>query len=317
MNTISKLISKHPVIVVGGAVCDKIYSAPYLPKKDSGVEVEEKTELVGGCAFHVAKILSYLDIEIVNAITIGNGPNGKLIAKAMKEEGFDSKLPQSKTDNGWYMALVDPDGHRMSISASGCESIWTPEMLSIIPVPEPAFVYASGHELVSKYGKALRDWLFELPPKITRFVDLGPRIADIDKSFLKKILLMTSCIISLNRSDVKILCGSGDYIKKASEFAQKNKVDIICRCSDEGSWILYKNGEKKHTPAYSVSVIDTIGVGDSHCGGILAGLSAGMSLAEALQLGNKVATYCITHQGSQNAPTLNELNSFMKTIESS
>jgi sugar/nucleoside kinase (ribokinase family) len=311
MTTIPKLNSKLPVIVVGGAVCDRLFSVPYFPQINSGVEAQEKDELVGGSAFHVAKILSHLDIEIVNAIPLGNGPNGKLIKKAMKEEGIDFNLLHSEKDNGWYMAIVNPKGEHTSVSLPGCESIWTSEMLSTIPVPEPALVYASGHELVSKDAKDLRDWIFELPPKITRFIDLGPRITGIDKTFLRR-LLFTPCILSLNESDVKDLCGSGDFIKKASDFSKKNNVDIVCRCGKDGTWIFYKDGTQKHAPAYPVSIIDTIGAGDYHCGGVLAGLSAGIPLSDAVDLGNKVAAYGISNQGSQNAPTLKELNYYFK-----
>ena len=311
MATLNKIDSKIPVIVVGGAVCDKLFTVPKLPLKNFGVEAHEMKKQVGGCAFHVARLLSHLKIEIVVGIVLGNGPNGKLIEKVMKDEGIDFDLLHSNKDNGWYLALVTPNGERTSISVAGCESVWTSDMLSTVPVPEPALVYANGHELASKDAKALRDWIFELPPKITRFIDLGPRISYIDPSFMKR-LLITPCILSLDQPENKYFSGSGSFTEEASDYAVKNKVDIICRLGEKGTTVCYKNGKKEHIPAYPVSVVDTIGATDSHCGGTLAGLSAGWSLAEAVDLGNKISAYSINRQGSQNAPNLEELNQFFK-----
>ena len=50
-------------------------------------------------------------------------------------------------------------------------------------------------------------------------------------------------------------------------------------------------------------MVDTIGAGDSHAGGTLAGLAAGWSLPESVQLGNAVAAWVVSHRGGDCAPT--------------
>ena len=311
MATLNKIDSKIPVIVVGGAVCDKVLTIPKIPQKGSDVEAHEEDSQVGGCAFNVIRVLSRLGVKTINGITVGNGPNAKLIKKAMEEEDLDFNLLNPDKDNGWCLALVEPDGERTFISVTGCEGIWSSDMLSTISVPEPSFVYANGYELASKQAKSLCDWIFELPPKVTRFIDLGPRIPDIDQSFLRR-LSITPCILSLNQPEIECFCGSGNLAEQASNYAVKNNIDIICRLGEEGTTVCYKNGITEHVPAYPVSVVDTIGAGDAQSGGTLAALSAGFSLTEAIDLGNKVASYTINKQGSQNAPTLKELNQFLK-----
>ncbi|MDI8106867.1 PfkB family carbohydrate kinase, partial [Salmonella enterica subsp. enterica serovar Anatum] len=46
---------------------------------------------------------------------------------------------------------------------------------------------------------------------------------------------------------------------------------------------------------------------DSHAGGVLAGLASGWSLADAVLLGNAVASWVVGHRGGDCAPTLTTL----------
>ena len=51
----------------------------------------------------------------------------------------------------------------------------------------------------------------------------------------------------------------------------------------------YEGDASGYVPAFPATVVDTIGAGDSHAGGTLAGLAAGWRLADAVTLGNAVA----------------------------
>ncbi|PYB00548.1 carbohydrate kinase family protein, partial [Serratia marcescens] len=57
-----------------------------------------------------------------------------------------------------------------------------------------------------------------------------------------------------------------------------------------------------HVPAYPVDVVDTIGAGDAHCAGLLAGLSAGWPLPQAVDLANRVAACVVASLGAANPP---------------
>ncbi|MDE9567098.1 ribokinase, partial [Xenorhabdus bovienii] len=61
---------------------------------------------------------------------------------------------------------------------------------------------------------------------------------------------------------------------------------------------------------YKVRFEDGIGAGDAHCGGMLAGLSQGMSLRDAVDLGNRVAAIVVSLPGANGAPTKGNLNDF-------
>ncbi|MEG2041331.1 MAG: PfkB family carbohydrate kinase [Hafnia sp.] len=59
-----------------------------------------------------------------------------------------------------------------------------------------------------------------------------------------------------------------------------------------------------------VQVVDTIGAGDSHCAGLLAGLASGLTAKDSLILANHVAAYVVSFRGGDCAPTVGELTTF-------
>jgi len=63
-------------------------------------------------------------------------------------------------------------------------------------------------------------------------------------------------------------------------------------------------------PALATRVVDTIGAGDSHAGGLLAGLASGWSLAESVALGNAVASYVVSRRGGDCAPDRTALRAY-------
>ena len=65
----------------------------------------------------------------------------------------------------------------------------------------------------------------------------------------------------------------------------------------------YEGDASGYVPAFPATVVDTIGAGDSHAGGTLAGLAAGWRLADAVTLGNAVAARVVSHRGGDCAPT--------------
>ena len=50
-------------------------------------------------------------------------------------------------------------------------------------------------------------------------------------------------------------------------------------------------------PGKKVEVVNTIGAGDTHCGGVLAGLQEGMVIDEAVKLGNRLSAKVIQQEG--------------------
>ncbi|AWK44368.1 MULTISPECIES: carbohydrate kinase family protein [Photorhabdus] len=299
-----------PITVIAAAAGDIVLSLPRLPRSGADQEAKEIDRQIGGSGFNVARALVRLQIPVINGIPVGNGCWGEQITKEMQDLGLEVTLTNPYLDNGWCLAMVEPDGERSFVSVSGCEVDWSTAMLSSIVLPERGYIYSSGYVMASKSTAILCDWLLASPSGQTLLLDFGPRLPEIDPTFLDA-LPADRTILTLNRDEVAILCGEGDPAVQASRYSSERKITIICRLGSLGTWICLPDRKPEYVAAYKVKVVDTIGAGDAHSGGMLAGLSQGMSLRDAVELGNRVAAIVVNRSGAAGAPTIKELEEFV------
>lgn len=293
------LTSTRPVVVIGGACGDMLLSVPRMPLSGEDVEARDNGLQIGGCAFNVARVLLRLGVAVVNGMPVGNGSWGTSVAAAMTALNLPVVMRHPTMDNGWCLALAEPNGERTFISVTGCEANMTAEMLQQLQPAEDALIYVNGYELFGDGGLALRQWILAQPQQ--KVIDFGPRLPGIPPEFITA-LFGSRTLLTLNRDEARYLLGEGDLITLAQDYAQRSGLTLICRLDKEGAWICPPDSEPEAIVAYSVEVVDTIGAGDAHCGGLLAGLSAGWPLTQAVDLANRVAAYVVSVQGSSQVP---------------
>ena len=281
---------------------------PSLPKRGTDVELTEKGIHVGGCALNIAIALKRLGVESVNALPIGQGKWADIITAAMAEKGLSSNLKAPSGDNGWCLALVEPDGERTFLSVSGVENNWNQQALEQLDLQDDAIIYLSGYQLSSNCGEQIVSWLETLPTGIELFIDFGPRIGDIPKPVFDRLIKLKP-IVSLNRQEAEVL-GMQDINTFVEQWYNRYACPLILRIDSDGALFATQDGYGNIAP-FKATVVDTIGAGDTHAGGVLAGLASGWELPDAILLGNAVASYVVSHVGGDCAPSVNEITHYL------
>ncbi|EML2678394.1 sugar kinase [Klebsiella michiganensis] len=304
MQRLPTLGNKRPITIVGAAVIDVIADAYALPWRGCDIELQQQSVNIGGCALNIAVALKRLGMEADNALPVGQGVWADIIRNNMAREGLSSRIDGVTGDNGWCLALVEPDGERTFMSFSGVENQWNPAWLAQLTVPPQSLVSLSGYQLASPCGEVLVHWLESLRD-ITPYIDFGPRIADIPETLMQRIMACKP-VISLNRQEAEIAAERFRLPVTTEAFGQawlkKFAIPLIVRHDEEGAW--YFSAEEQGLAApFPVAVVDTIGAGDSHAGGTLAGLASGWTLGESVLLGNAVASWVVGHRGGDCSPT--------------
>ncbi|WP_407575606.1 PfkB family carbohydrate kinase [Raoultella terrigena] len=300
---LATLTAVRPVTVIGAAVIDVIADAYALPWRGCDIELQQQSVNVGGCALNIAVALKRLGIAAQNALPIGEGVWADIIRNRLAQEGITSVITRASGDNGWCLALVEPDGERTFMSFSGVENQWCDDWLTPLSAGPSGLVYLSGYQLASPSGERLVAWL-EKQRHVTPFIDFGPRIADIPAALMARLMALKP-LVSVNRQEALIAAEANGFSAEVSEFGaawlKKYGAPLIVRLDKEGAWYFSPQacGE---VAAFPATVVDTIGAGDSHAGGTLAGLAAGWSLQEAVTLGNAVAAWVVSHRGGDCAP---------------
>ena len=173
---LENLHATRPVTVLGAAVIDVIADAYALPWRGCDIELKQQGVNIGGCALNIAIALKRLGIAAQNALPVGHGVWADIIRNAMAKQDLHSAIEAETGDNGWCLALVEPDGERTFMSFSGVENQWQQRWLDTLHVPQNSLVYLSGYQLAAPCGELLTGWLEGLQGE-TAFIDFGPRIA--------------------------------------------------------------------------------------------------------------------------------------------
>lgn len=188
------------------------------------------------------------------------------------ERGLISLIDNAEGDNGWCLALVEPDGERTFMSFSGVENQWNREWLARLTVAPGSLLYFSGYQLASPCGELLVEWLEELQD-VTPFIDFGPRIGDIPDALLARIMACRP-LVSLNRQEAEIAAErfalSAEITTLGKQWQEKFAAPLIVRLDKEGAWY-FSNDASGCIPAFPTQVVDTIGAGDSHAAAYLPG----------------------------------------------
>ncbi|WP_313667981.1 PfkB family carbohydrate kinase [Atlantibacter sp.] len=307
-DALATLTAVRPVTVLGAAVIDVIADAYALPWRGCDIELQQQSVNIGGCALNIAVALLRLGIRAHNALPIGQGVWADIIRHNLAAKGITSVINTDQGDNGWCLALVEPDGERTFMSFSGVENQWRDGWLAQLTIPAGSLVSLSGYQLAAPCGERLVGWLESLE-QVTPFIDFGPRIADIPPELLQRIMACRP-VVSLNRQEAEIaalqLNVAADPQSLGPAWLEKYAAPLIIRHDKQGAWC-FDGVTACHVAAFKAEVVDTIGAGDSHAGGTLAGLAAGWTLADAVRLGNAVAAYVVSHRGGDCAPQRDEL----------
>lgn len=307
MNVASRLTTlgnRRPITVVGAAVIDVIADAYALPWRGCDIELQQQSVNIGGCALNIAVALKRLGMQAHNALPVGQGVWAEIIRNSLAREGLVSCIDGVQGDNGWCLALVEPDGERTFMSFSGVENQWNADWLGQLSVAPQSLVSLSGYQLASPCGELLVRWLESLQD-VTPFIDFGPRIADIPDALMARIMACKP-VISLNRQEADIAAARFNLPPEIRQFGRAWMATfgtpLIVRHDKEGAWYFSPQEQGLAAP-FPVTVVDTIGAGDSHAGGTLAGLASGWTLSESVLLGNAVASWVVGHRGGDCSPT--------------
>ncbi|MEG3694050.1 PfkB family carbohydrate kinase [Vibrio coralliirubri] len=305
---IPTLQNQRQLCLIGAAVVDIVTETPALPKRGTDVELTEKGIHVGGCALNIAIALKKLGVESINALPIGQGKWADIITAAMAKKGLTSSLQDPSGDNGWCLALVEPDGERTFLSVSGVENNWNQQALEQLKLQDNAIIYLSGYQLSSACGEQIVTWLETLPSGIELFIDFGPRIGDIPKPLFDRLIKLKPTV-SLNRQEAELL-GMQDINTFVEQWHNGYGCPLILRIDSDGALFATQDGYGNVAP-FKATVVDTIGAGDTHAGGVLAGLASGWELPDAILLGNAVASYVVSHVGGDCAPSVDEITHYL------
>ncbi len=173
---------------------DVIADAYALPWRGCDIELQQQSVNVGARVKH-RRDLKRLGIDAQNARRLARRVGGNY-PPAPRQRGLTSVISRADGDNGWCLALVEPDGERTFMSFSGVENQWCDAWLERLHAPPAAGLsFRLSVGICQRRTAGLR---LERQAQVSAFIDFGPRIADIPETLMARLMALKP-LVSVNR----------------------------------------------------------------------------------------------------------------------
>lgn len=283
------------ILVIGSTVADIIINVDYLPTTAQDVHLHSQSMSLGGCAHNVSDMIRHFSAPYILYSPVGTGLYGDFVRGELAKKGIESPVPTPDQANGCCYCFVEDHGERTFIVDHGAEYLFYKEWFDQLNVDELSCVYICGLEIEDKTGSTIVDFLEDSGLPV--FFAPGPRIHMIPAQLMERIFALKP-ILHLNEDEVCRYTGVDTIEGAAAALHALTGNTLIVTNGDNGAYY-YDGDGLHHVPGVTCeNVVDTIGAGDSHCGGTIAGLSMGLSMEEAIAKANIAAAAVVGTKGA-------------------
>lgn len=282
-------------LVIGAAIVDMVMQVDRIPKSGEDVIGKDTKVMVGGCAYNVASTMHNLDCDHDLCVPVGNGMYASIVRKKLLENGYPILIQDDTDDNGFCLCLVEKNGERTFITVQGVDGNFKTSWFDTLDMNDYDNIYLAGYQVCDHNGSVVAQWMRTLENKTIYFAP-GPVICDIDPETMTQLMKLNP-ILHLNEKELFDFTKETDLDTALHTLYRKNHNLIIVTLGSRGA--AYYDGTHITTiPSVPVSVVDTIGAGDSHIGAIISGISKGLSIQDSIKTANKVSACIVGIQGA-------------------
>lgn len=264
----------------------------------------EKKHL-GGAPLNCAMHLQRMGYETTVISALGNDELGKSALVLIQKENISMD----------YITIVDtvPTGFTHVVLENGfpsyefnnpcawdCIALSDEQMKSIANKRWSVFIFGSLSQRSEKSRHALYA-LLDVLKSDTIFFDVNIRKNFYSKEIIKRSLAYAH-IVKMNDEEVPFIARLLEYSDSSEVFIDRLMRDytlqgVIITLGSKGA-AAYFNGKKYYQKTGAVSVVDTVGAGDSFSAAFLAAYIQGKSIQESLLSGSVLADYVVSHAGA-------------------
>lgn len=286
------------LLFIGSTVADVLIRTPCLPRTGDDINIASQQVSLGGCAFNAFYAASSTGLADCTLFSpVGTGVWGDWVRAALGARGLTTAVPPVDAPNGCCYCLVEPNGERTFLCEHGAEYRFQAEWFHNLGTFDG--VYLCGLEVEEPTGHVLLDWLEQHPPRRLYFAP-GPRILHIAPEKMARLMAL-GAVFHLNEAELCAFTRCENVQQAAKMLHTLTRNDVIITLGADGAYG-FSEGSGVLIPGFSATVVDTIGAGDAHIGTVMACQAAGMPLAQALRMANRVSAAVVGHAGASLPP---------------
>ncbi|MDT3720986.1 ribokinase [Pseudomonas oryzihabitans] len=299
----------HPdVVVIGSLNMDLVVRTPRLPKGGETLAGHAFATAPGGKGANQAVAAARLGAQVAMIGCVGADPYGDFLTRSLVQEGIDCRGVSVANDvpTGIASILVDDQGQNAIVIVAGGngelsvahlqaqEALLAKAKIVIAQLEVPLATVGGALARARALGK-------------TVILNPAPATGPLPADWYAHIDYLVP-----NESEASLLTGLPVDNREQAEAAARQLIaagarQVLLTLGSQGLLQVTAEGCRHH-PATPVQAVDTTAAGDTFLGGFAAGLAEGLSVTEAIALGQRAAAIAVTRPGAQpSIPTRQEL----------
>lgn len=290
------------VLLIGIAVQDFVYAVDKIPTRPEKTRARNLAVVGGGLAGNAAVAVARLGGSASLITRLGEDIVGRAIQEDFAREGVSTAMTRTFPGrrSPTSAILVDAEGERLVVSYSDPElptsTEWLPDTL---PDGTNAVLGDSRWEQGAKH-------LFQIAAKAGT-----PAVFDLDRAVADQGVIAAASHTAMSMQALRELTGGTDPVAGLKALRARFPGWLCVTDGTRGCW--WTDGKAiRHTPAFAVTTVDTLGAGDTFHGALALALGEGLTIPEAVRFASAAAALkCATFGGRAGIPTRSALDAFL------
>ncbi len=313
------VIMKQLEVVVFGEAMAMFIADEFLPLD----EADHYTRAVAGAEVNVAVGLTRLGHRVGWMSRLGDDPLGRYILHQVRQAGIDTRrvLFDDEYPTGFQLKsrVREGDPEVIYFRKSSAASHMTPGAEDDAYIASARHLHVTGifpalSQTCRRYTYHAIEQARQVRMSISFDPNLRPALWNSEnemRQVLNDVAQKADWILP-GLDEGTILTGYTQPEDIAKFYLDRGVKVVAIKTGIRGA-CLFTDKERYELPAFSVSVVDTVGAGDGFAVGIISGMLDGLSWRDCLERGNAIGALAITARGDmEGLPEREQLNSFLE-----
>lgn len=303
---------KQKVTVFGSFVVDLMARAPHLPTPGETVRGSLFKQGAGGKGFNQGIAAHKAGGEVVMITKVGNDSLAKVAYEAMDAVGLSKEhvFVNKEVATGTALVCVGEDSgqNQIIIVPGACNTITEEDLAEVRELIESSAYVLLQLEVNQEANERVARMAKEKGVRV--IINTAP-YQPMEDEFLKGAYLVTPNEVEAEEFTGIAVKDLESADRAAAVFFAKGVENVLITLGSRGVYLATKD-RSEIIPGFRVDAIDTTGAGDAFNGGLLAALSEGKELRQAIPFAQAVAALSVQRLGTTaSMPTREEIDTFL------
>ncbi len=226
---------------------------------------------------------------------------GEFFLNDMRKTGISIDVPPATAgQSGTCAIMITPDAQRTMITNLGVSSSLAPDDVDEEIVKCSSYVYIEGYLFTNDTTKAAAYRAIDLAKKHgtkIAFTASDPFLVNMMREEMWELIKGPVDLFFCNEEEAMSLTQKTDPIECASEI-HKHSENVAITMGARGS-IVMNDGQPLSVDGVDTDAVDTTGAGDMYAGGMLYGITNGLSWQQAGHLASHAAARIVSQLGAR------------------